>query len=42
MKGHIDVNLIHLALLQQEQMFVKIQIAQIVRGGGAEVLGTAR
>jgi hypothetical protein len=34
--GHIDVNLIHLSLLQHEQMLVKIQIAQIIRGGGAE------
>jgi hypothetical protein len=29
-----DVNLIHLALLQHEKMLVKIEIAQIVRGGG--------
>jgi hypothetical protein len=36
MNGRIDVNLIHLELLQHEQMLVKIQIAQIVRGGGAE------
>jgi hypothetical protein len=30
------VNPIHLALLQHEQMLVKIQIAQIVSGGRAE------
>jgi hypothetical protein len=36
MNGLIDVNLIHLALLQHEQMLVKIQTAQIVRGGGKE------
>jgi hypothetical protein len=36
MYGRIDVNLIHLALLQHEQMLVQIQIAQIVRGGGPE------
>jgi hypothetical protein len=36
MNERIDVNLIHLALLQHEQMLVKIQITQIVRGGGAE------
>jgi hypothetical protein len=36
MNGRIHVNLIHLALLQHEQMLVKIEIAQIVRGGGAE------
>jgi hypothetical protein len=36
MNGLIDVNLIHFALLQHEQMLISIQIAQIVRDGGAE------
>jgi hypothetical protein len=36
LNGRIDVNLIHLALLQHEQMLVKIEIAQIVRGEGAK------
>jgi hypothetical protein len=36
MYGRIYVILIHFALLQHEQILVKIQIAQIVRGGGSE------
>jgi hypothetical protein len=36
MYGRIYVILIHIALLQHELMLVKIQIAQIVGGGGAE------
>jgi hypothetical protein len=36
MHGHIDVSLIHLALLQHEKMLVKGAIAHIVRGGGSE------
>jgi hypothetical protein len=35
MDGRIDVNLIHLALIQHEQILVKIQIAQNVKGAGA-------
>jgi hypothetical protein len=34
--SNMNVNLIHFALLQHEQMLVKIQIAQNVRGAGAE------
>jgi hypothetical protein len=45
MNGGVHVNLIHLALLQHEQMLVKIQISQVFRGGDAEkakkILGTA-
>ena len=45
MNERIDVNLIHLALLQHEQMLVKIQIAQIVRADEQKTkkaLGTTR
>jgi hypothetical protein len=36
MNERIDVNLIHLPLLQHEQKLVKIQIALIVYGEGTE------
>jgi hypothetical protein len=36
MYGRIDVILIHISLLQHELMLIKIQIAQIAGGGGAE------
>jgi hypothetical protein len=36
MNRRINADLIHLELLQQEQMLAKIEIAQIVSGRGAE------
>jgi hypothetical protein len=36
MYGRIDASLIHLALLQHEKMLLKVEIAHIVRGEGAE------